>query len=46
MPTDELVEEETILAHRSVLGALGLLDTPSAAKVGSVGVNNSRIFHQ
>ncbi|MET7983021.1 hypothetical protein [Streptomyces sp. NPDC005281] len=28
-----LVEEETILAHRSVLGALGLLETPSWSQV-------------
>jgi hypothetical protein len=38
VPTDEVVEEETVLAHRSVLGALGLLDTPSAAKVGWEGL--------
>ncbi|MEU0433715.1 hypothetical protein ABZ153_19145 [Streptomyces sp. NPDC006290] len=28
-----LVEEETILSHRSVLGALGLLETPSSSEV-------------
>ncbi|MFD9651746.1 hypothetical protein [Streptomyces mirabilis] len=33
-----LVEEETILAHSSVQGALGLLDMPSKAKVGWEGL--------
>ncbi|MFF1604221.1 hypothetical protein ACFVYV_43550 [Streptomyces mirabilis] len=33
-----LVEEETILAHSSVQGALGLLDTLSKAKVGWEGL--------
>ncbi|MGQ4345749.1 hypothetical protein [Streptomyces sp. SAS_275] len=33
-----LVDEETILAHRSVLGALGLLDLPEVATVGWEGL--------
>lgn len=33
-----LVEEETILAHRSVLGALGLLEMPSWSQVSWEGL--------
>lgn len=33
-----LVDEETILAHRSVLGALGLLDLPEVAAIGWEGL--------
>ncbi|MFF1520441.1 hypothetical protein [Streptomyces sp. NPDC058305] len=33
-----LVDEETILSHRSVLGALGLLDLPEVAAVGWEGL--------